>query len=106
MRKRAGFSLVEIMVTVGIIAVLIALLLPVLSRAREAANRVACASNLRNLGQACHTFALSHRGRFPASYRMPASGYTYRFPLVISQNVTLDDSLSMWTTYGSSWSIF
>jgi prepilin-type N-terminal cleavage/methylation domain-containing protein len=106
MKKRAAFTLVEILVVIGIIAVLIALLFPALRRARESANRIACSSNLRNLGIACHNFALAHNARFPASYRMPQSGYNYRFPLVISRDTTLDDSLSKWTTYGSSWSIF
>lgn len=49
---KAGFTLVELLVVVGIVSVLIAMLLPVLGRVREHANRVKCAANLRSIGQA------------------------------------------------------
>lgn len=66
MRMRKAFSLAELLVVVGIIAVLIALLLPALSRAREQARRVACQSNMRQLSWAFISYAQAHNGWFPA----------------------------------------
>jgi prepilin-type N-terminal cleavage/methylation domain-containing protein len=61
MRIRRAFTLVELLVVIGIIAVLIGLLFPVIGRAREASHRSACLSNLRQLGQAFIMYAnLSH----------------------------------------------
>jgi prepilin-type N-terminal cleavage/methylation domain-containing protein/prepilin-type processing-associated H-X9-DG protein len=66
--RRQGFTLVELLVVIGIIALLISILLPALARSREAANRIKCAANLRTIGQAAHIFAERHKGYFPRSY--------------------------------------
>src|SRR2546430_1081944 len=65
--KRRAFTLVELLVVMGIIAVLIALLLPALYRAREQAKTTRCLSNLRQLGQAAFAFAAENRGSLPAA---------------------------------------
>jgi prepilin-type processing-associated H-X9-DG protein/prepilin-type N-terminal cleavage/methylation domain-containing protein len=66
MRTRTAFTLVELLVVIGIIAVLIALLLPSLSRAREHARRTVCLSNLRQLAQAMMMYNNENKGHFPA----------------------------------------
>src|SRR5215212_5852488 len=66
--RRNAFTLVELLVVIGIIAILVALLLPTLSRAREAANRIKCASQLRQLGQFAAMYAGSYNNFLPLGY--------------------------------------
>ena len=63
--KRGGFTLVELLVVVGIIAILVAILLPALTRARIQAKNVQCKSQLRNLGQAMVLYANENNGKIP-----------------------------------------
>lgn len=62
---RRAFSLVELLVVIGIIALLIAILLPVMSKAREQSRRTKCLANLRSIGQALFVYANNHRDRLP-----------------------------------------
>jgi prepilin-type N-terminal cleavage/methylation domain-containing protein/prepilin-type processing-associated H-X9-DG protein len=63
-RQRA-FTLVELLVVIGVIAILIAILLPAISRARKSAQRTACLSNLRSLSHAMVMYSDVNRGRLP-----------------------------------------
>jgi prepilin-type processing-associated H-X9-DG protein/prepilin-type N-terminal cleavage/methylation domain-containing protein len=65
---RSGFTLVELLVVIGIISLLISMLLPALNKARQAANTVACLSNERQIGQAFFMYASENKGCLPNAF--------------------------------------
>lgn len=88
---RRAFTLVELLVVLGIVVVLISLLMPVFSRVREAADRTNCLSNLRQINNVLHLYALANQDRVPIGYRTVSKQY---------------NSMVFTTSSGGQWVLF
>lgn len=78
MPKKHGFTLVELLVVIGIIALLISILLPSLNRARETAKSVQCMSNMRQIGLAMQMYLNQSKGRYPRYDSLLPDGKWYQ----------------------------
>lgn len=76
-RSSCGFSLVDLIVSLAVITTLITILLPSLSKAQEAARRVGCASNMRQIGMALQMYAYENNDQLPASAFLDESSREY-----------------------------
>lgn len=96
-RRRAGFTLVELLVVIAIIGILVGLLLPAVQQAREAARRMSCQNNIKQIALAVHNFESAYK-KYPSGYtqdRIPApsgafqghSVFYFILPFLEQQNV-------------------
>ena len=76
MKKRTAFTLVELLVVIGIIAILVAILLPTLSRAREAAKKTVCLSNMRQLSDYFKLYSVEFNDAIPIGF-MDEKAFSY-----------------------------
>ena len=84
--KRKGFSMVELLVAIGIIGLLMAILLPALSKARRQANMIQCLVNLRTIGQAAMAHVNEHGGY------LPSAGWQWDCPGGVTNPAGLEDT--------------
>jgi len=73
-RRRTGFSMVDLLVSIAVIALLVGIITPTLAHVKDAADKIVCASNLRQIGLGLTMYAEDHEGRYPQSLGSVAAG--------------------------------
>ncbi|MEO8493827.1 MAG: DUF1559 domain-containing protein [Planctomycetota bacterium] len=105
MGRRQGFTLVELLVVIAIIGILVALLLPAVQAAREAARRMQCTNNLKQIAISLHNYHDTYKN-FPAGYYQVTTGVanestwiTHTLPFI--EQKSLHDLITVWERFGS-----
>jgi prepilin-type N-terminal cleavage/methylation domain-containing protein len=100
--RRTAFTLVELLVVIVIIGILVALILPALSQAREAVRRLQCKNNLRQIGQGMHGYKAQHRGYFPIGSRFHGRHGFWSYILPHIEQLNLYEQLDLATRAAGS----
>jgi prepilin-type N-terminal cleavage/methylation domain-containing protein/prepilin-type processing-associated H-X9-DG protein len=93
MSRRRAFTLVELLVVIGIIAVLIAILLPSLNAARRESNRVKCLASLREIGLGFHMYSIAYKGYWPCAVHDAFSDPSNAMPLPSGRSLRWQDRI-------------